>query len=970
MLERALASRAVHYRPVATGDWENERPERAGAADSDEEEEEEEGAVEGGKSRVHSNRTSRTSGGSAGRTALLVVALVLLFALVAYLASQSADSMFEGPLAGAVCRLLSGVAAAFDATGRHPAALASPVLLPRPLTALPSNPPASVLSLRSCMQTHHTGRVLVLPVSTSQSASAVASSLLASQSSEVSWCVLLLAQSADVAYSVPSSAQSTVTFVHSSEQAALPYSSSAHSNLNSLAHTRNLAYLLAIHAGAALVVDGEEAAANVSLSALRTTASTFPLGDGSARFTHCQPAVQVVSSALPSAAAPVLPAPYYALNGDADARLLPHAGSQFSTAVMSPAFPLLWLPPSLPASDSAVLRSLAAIPLLSYLQVPTVDAALVQPQHPPAAAARLRADATWSHDSGPSPAQLNQSHIQACLLHATNFAQPLSAPAGPSSTSAPAALLSLLRPTQRGYTSDIQLSLRDTLKREAASTDAAVRASLDLHALVEQLYYFLAASNSSLVTGDDLRSLRAFQDDIRAIRAAVVAQLPQPLVPAAAVVLPRQERVSVCVMFNDLLYWHSLYTVLHQHTALSRYVILSLPNATSTMDAASRQLLASYPNVAVQRCDSHHGYYQHNCLLQCLLQARRDEHDTRGVLWVGDDLFFNVSQLFYYPRRWDVDEFWTHSRSYLMNLTAPWSSYHGAFHPQWKHWVTGIDFHARLQQSYLSWPQQYRDALDSVYGKGRVATEALSDVLYVPAADGQMNHLIDALSVQASSRVDPWCETFTTIAIDIAMVLSGRRPNLPLWPFIDQQFSLYNIRAIDGVQRWIDGVQLYPADNTTDPNLLYNFLRRGAVLTANSTRHWTAEMDSLRALNRTAAHYASPGVLQYQLGGCDADYSGDGYPSLASLRPVPIRPECHLADVSHTPQRSDWRFIRLCAESEGAGWVHPLKMGHKAGERTSLSLELNQRVMLAVSRLLVEGDWTDGRWCERHRGQQ
>ena len=990
MPDRPSAAIDVHYRPVAT-------------VDSDEEEwEEEDDARDAGEGVVADGGTvsfrapyrGRGLAGNGrhsahfhsyqppwlgrevsrgGAVAAFVFVSLALLCVCAWLWLRSAGLLADWPIAAGDVTSLSGwlsrlSPATTDSRSPYPA---SSTRLSRPSILLPSTLPPSVASVRSCLHSHRTGRVLVLTVSTSRPPAV--SHLLDAQKSDQPWCALLLAQSADVTYAVPSSEQPSVTFVDSSAQSALPYSTVSSSSSASLSHIRNVAYLIAVHAGASFIVDGDEALENTTLSAFHYRAATFPIGDNSARFTHCQPAVQILSAALPASSEPALASSHYAMNGDSDSRLLSRAGQQLTTAVMSPLFPLLWLPPSLSLSASTSLRSLAAMPVLSYLQVPTLDASLLRSDHPPAAAVRSVADAV-SDDSGPSPAQLQQHYIQPCLIHGTELTPTsAAAPTQPSAHASPTSFssgwLALLRSTERGHINDIQLALRDQLKREAVPVEEAVRASLHLDTLIEQLYSFLAHSNRSLPSGDDVHSLRAFHDDLRSIRHSVSAQLPSALVPATAVVLPRQERVSVCVMFNDVPYWHSLYTALHQHTALSRHVILSMPNATATMDVRTRQLLASYPDVAVQRCDSHHGYYQHNCLLQCLLQVRRDRHGTRGALWVADDSFFNLTQLFYYPQRWDVDEFWTHSRNYLLNVTAPWSSYHGAFGVQWHHWVTGIDFHSRLQQSYLAWPQQYRDALDSVYGTGRVATEALSDVLYVPAADGQMDYLVDVLSVQASSRVELWCETFTTIAIDIAMIRAGRRPNLPLWPFIDQQLSLYNVRPLDGVKRWIDGMQLYPASNVTEPNLLYNFLRRGAALTTNSTANWTGEMDSLLTQQRTPSHYAAPSSAQYQLGGCDADYSADGYPALASLRPVPIRPECHLADIS-TPQRSDWKLVRLCAESEGAGWVHPIKVSHREGERTMLSLELNQRVLLAVSRVLLEAEWADGRWCARHRSEQ
>ena len=973
MPDRALSS--VQYQPVATVDVDDEDDTDVPRRHSN-----------GNLHLYHVDPPAKSADSTASRGSKLAVPIVVslsLLCLFAWAGLRAANASIEWPFIPSDDASMSGWLSLFSpasATTPRSASLTSFSVLSRATPTLPSELPASVSSLRSCLQSHRTGRVIVSVVSSSASLS-VSNLLLDANSSDVSpWCMLLLAQSADVTYTVPASDRSTVTFVGSSDQTALPYVSVSSSSSTSPSYIRNVAYLLAMHAGASFIVDGDEEAENRTLSTLHYRASTFPLGDSSARFTHCQPAVQIVSSLLPSSAAPSLLSSYYALNIESDFRLRPQNGKYATTAIMSPFFPLLWLPPSLPFSASSVIRALAAIPVSTFLQVPTIDTSLVRSDHPPTAAVRSTADQRWSDDSGPSPAQLNQTYIQPCVVHATSRTQAMAAPTTdrPSASASTASfasnwqavpLLSLLRSVQRGYANDIQLALRDQLTQEPVSTDEAVRVSLQMHALIEQLYSLIALSDSTLIRADDLQSLRAFQDDVRAIRAAVTAQLLPQLVPATALALPRQERVSVCVMFNDPPYWHSLYTALHQHTALSRHVILSTPNATKDLDERTRQLLASYPDVTAQRCESVHGYYQHNCLLQCLLQVRRDRHATRGVLWVADDLFFNVSQLFYYPQRWNVDEFWTHSRNYLMNITAPWSSYHGAFGVQWHHWVTGIDFHARLQQSYLAWPQQYRDALDSVYGKGRLATEALSDVLYVPVADGQMDNMIDVLSVQASFSIGPWCETFTTVAIDIATILAGRRPNLPIWPFIDQQLSLYNVRPLDGVKRWIDGMQLYPANNVTETNLLYNFFRRGAALTVNSTDQWTAEMDSLITHNRTAAHYAVPTSQQYQLGGCDADYTADGYPSVASLRPIPIRPECHLADTS-TPQRKDWALVRLCAESEGAGWVHPIKVGHRHGERTMLSLEFNQRVMVAVHRLLLEGDWTDGRWCERHGRRQ
>ena len=344
-------------------------------------------------------------------------------------------------------------------------------------------------------------------------------------------------------------------------------------------------------------------------------------------------------------------------------------------------------------------------------------------------------------------------------------------------------------------------------------------------------------------------------------------------------------------------------------------------------------------------------------------------------MFLADDAWFNFTQSVVQWDKWLVDEFWFHSKAYLMDMSQPFSAYHGSFEPVWFH--EGRDYHIRLQRSYWSWPQRYRDALNSVYGQDLVATEALSDILYVPRADSQMDNMIEVLAEQMG-QVDVWCEVMTAVLVDLAMILSGHRPNLPIFAATSQQVGIFlnkkNWKDKDGVVRYVEGIQL-ESEQITHPQRFYQYMRRGATTVTRAMQNdslllqdsvaasmsrfparekgmascWLDEQEQMRLQHRTADFYDPP----QPIASCAIHNADDGFLPSSALRPVLLRPDGNVV----LPHRKDIKLARVLVDGEGTGWIHPIKMSDKSGEFTMLGMESLNRMVVQLSGLLYEDEW-------------
>ena len=792
--------------------------------------------------------------------------------------------------------------------------------------------------------------------------------------------------------------------------------------------------LLLMHAGFDVIIDVHTPLAVINsaervkqITTIDYTAATYITGDDiipasptNTTNHHCSATVQLTSASnalLTHYQARSKPAALVALNSHELLAVEP--SSTHATTVFSPAFAGMYLPSSASSLEAAyTFRSLVYRTFLSFLWVPTRSSAFLSHHGLAENAATTPSTVGTPREFGPAPVLLRQSHISACVvrwIHSEGDQQPQTEQADRAKKEADdeteqadeavqlRRTVQLLSDSMLGHTSDAQQVTRQVLLASNMELGEAMRRSQEAHQLLGQIYTYISQHSTGVVSTQDIRELRAFHSDMRNIALTlqqsrsdnleVTAQPPPastastltsslgsgPLSPynniLPAVVVPRQSRIAVCIQFNYAAEDHSLHLLLTYHARLHHHLMLSMPIRAAELSPSQRVLLAQFPDITFLYCASYRGYFQYRCLHQCLVQSRASHTESSGMLFIADDAWFNFTQTLVQWDKWLPDEFWYHSKAYLMDMSKPFKAYYGSFESQWFH--EGRDYHVRLQRSYYSWPQRYRDALNSVYGQDFVATEALSDILYVPRADAQMDNLIEVLAEQIG-QVDVWCEVMTAVLVDLAMILSGHRPNLPIFPAISQQVAIFlnqrNYKDKDGVVRYIDGVQL-DADHLTHPHRFYQYMRRGATavtqamqndslmvqdkVAASMTRFpgrekgmaywWLDEMEQMRLQHRTADFYDTP----QSVGSCALHYGDDGFIPSSALRPVLLRPDGNIV----LPHRKNVKLARLLVDDDATGWIHPIKMSERSSEFTQLGVESLNRMVVQMSGLLWEDEW-------------
>ena len=909
---------------------------------------------------------------------------------------------------------------------------------PPPSVVLSDRPPA-LLALQACQVAYRTTRALLVMLSGANDQvhlePLTAHILAVYGESKHGFCVLAVSTSlTSPTPSPPASSPplNVVTVLSASQLLTLPYqyvhvAAVDSSSPLSVSFAKTVGALLLVHAGFDLIVDIHSPLAAINstgrakqLTTVDYTASTYTIAADTASHNqrlqhHCSATVQLAATEYTASTAPTRAAE--AIIADHDQLTDPSPSFVETTAVFSPAFAGLYLPSSATATDRAYLvRSLVYLTFLSFLWVPTRPSAFLTYHD-------LEASATRPDERGPAPAVLEQSHCSACMVRWVQSQQQHKHPqtsevlpeadsadeqAGDDSGVKLRRTGELLDELLLGHSSDAQQLLRRQLLSGNAAQGNAMRQSQEPDQLLQQIYTHISQDGTGLITPQDVRELRAFHADLRNIALTqqqarnrqdiATTNPPNPanhsIAPASpngplsphhnippAVAVPRQSRTAVCIQFNYPAEDHSLHVLLTYHARLHRHLILSMPIQASELSAAQRSLLSHFPDITFLYCASYRGFFQYRCLHQCLVHSRASHVDSSGMLFLADDAWFNFTQSLVAWDKWLVDEFWYHSKAYLMDMSQPFSAYHGGFEPQW--FAAGRDYHIRLQRSYYSWPQRYRDALNSVYGRNMVATEALSDVLYVPRADSQMDNLIEVLAEQMGQS-DIWCEVMTAVLVDLAMILSGHPPNLPIFPAMSQQIAIFlgvkGYKDKDGVVRYIEGVQL-DSDHATATHRFYQYMRRGSSTIAHALQNdtgtmqlddisraegspagqrfharpsdfgqwWVDEMEQMRLQHRAAEFYDQP----HSIASCAIHFSDDGLIPASALRPVLLRPDGNVV----LPQRKDLSLLQLLVNDEGTGWVHPIKMSDKHDAVTRLGVESLNRMVVQMSALLWEDEW-------------
>ena len=287
--------------------------------------------------------------------------------------------------------------------------------------------------------------------------------------------------------------------------------------------------------------------------------------------------------------------------------------------------------------------------------------------------------------------------------------------------------------------------------------------------------------------------------------ASFAASSPDTTLRSLAHHLLPQDRVAVCINFNNPPHPVALELILRLQTQLHRWLAIVSPASSSELSAEVQQILSRYPAVSyLHGLNESRGFCQQYSLAACLQHWNaQPAHSFDGVMYLADDMWFNWLEVLV-PRcqqaelseqqgvytsfttassattrfRYPFDEVW-----YYPSGRMAWMKEGRERYGDW--WFNETEMWPTFRSSYWALPPQWRDWLSTVSGRRHfVLTESIADVVYVPFHHQQLSNLLTVLAtVNSHSFPAPVTEIYCPFSeagmdgwLHLAMILSGRPP--------------------------------------------------------------------------------------------------------------------------------------------------------------------------------------------------
>ena len=266
--------------------------------------------------------------------------------------------------------------------------------------------------------------------------------------------------------------------------------------------------------------------------------------------------------------------------------------------------------------------------------------------------------------------------------------------------------------------------------------------------------------------------------------------------------IEKQKDIGLCINFNynpdtDAT---ALTSLLQYYTLIYQYIAILTPLPFVRLSSANQAILQNYGAMAfgALKPDSnghtrinasekltgslfhlgctgtHRGYYQYLCISLCsqLFQHvanSRADTQLRGVLYLPDDVFFNLTLTLTKPQDYNLDEFWISSPTGFIDAR------NGTRKPTaWYWWQHNNNF-KRFEQVFFK-DKAFYDVLSTLYGANFSLVAGLADILYIPMADKQMSTLVDVIDKMMSIFPGVFGELIFPVLIDVAGALCGHWP--------------------------------------------------------------------------------------------------------------------------------------------------------------------------------------------------
>ena len=266
--------------------------------------------------------------------------------------------------------------------------------------------------------------------------------------------------------------------------------------------------------------------------------------------------------------------------------------------------------------------------------------------------------------------------------------------------------------------------------------------------------------------------------------------------------IEKQKAIGLCINFNHNPDAHAtaLKSLLMYYTLIYQHVAILTPAPFISLSPANQAILKEYGVKAFDplkpQSNGHTrinasedftgslfhlgctgtqmGYYQYLCASLCSqlfrhLADSRASAQLRGVLYLADDMFFNLTLTLTNPRDYSLDEFWiTPGNSFIdgRKLTERSSA--------WGGWGHNDNFN-RFQQIFFQ-GKAFSDVLSTLYGANYSIAAGLADIVYIPMADNQLSTLVDVVDKMTSIFPGVFSELIFPVLIDIAGALCGHWP--------------------------------------------------------------------------------------------------------------------------------------------------------------------------------------------------
>lgn len=260
--------------------------------------------------------------------------------------------------------------------------------------------------------------------------------------------------------------------------------------------------------------------------------------------------------------------------------------------------------------------------------------------------------------------------------------------------------------------------------------------------------------DNGVIGADDKEYLNAWISDLKSVGYTF------PILPSKSKLWTKD--VQLCIMFN----WGTTEYVVR---ILLAYYLRYFSSIILYYDGEWPAGMLKPESVTSVQVNTHQGWFQQRALYDCL---KRGHNSNQNVLYIPDDIFFNISSV----RRYSLSDVWFTDGVHV-DFRIP-----SQVHDDWWWWTgTGLNYYEALKKVQSQLTPKMMKLYEAAGFPAKMSSHAISDSIYI--SHPLIGDVLESLEL--IDRVEPnmFCEVAYPVFINTAVPLKHKVPFLEcnLW---------------------------------------------------------------------------------------------------------------------------------------------------------------------------------------------